>query len=689
MSTPEQNPKSRRLGQSGPTFPPPREKSPPRAKRPRPQPADLIDLTRDSPPRSPTLSLTKTKKRPSPITITPSPQLVESSEDSNYDLFDLPQEPMPSIRLDTEMPVETEVEIVIQHDADMPTEPNVEITIPPDAEFTFEPGDPLADLDEALRQRMPFRNLFDLADFTAKEPEMTKRLLTALRPPIHGSPQLARDWLAAVREVVPDQPFALAPYANRQGELWRVIGIALNLKEPDAAGMLAELYWTKPPIPPVDSAPIRKALGTPDRRAAFDTKLIALQNAALLPNETGMQRADMSGVGYDQSVTRPAADEWLKTHMTNRQKDVQAAHPVHDVWLKEMGEDPNLRHTRALDRLSDVLQTLEGNRVCVALLHKDREIGVFANFPDGYMGQDLEMLLRASRALNDQDAEKQVQDILALMRKRRPGREELITTRAKQRFEVRLRKSIEFLRALEEQHGRIRAVPYAAKGKGEIHAEMRAVSVARARPGVYDLGVGKLCCLKCWLILTDVLPNVFKRKVPTHRVAYAWPPPDFLTEPDLLRLAYNEPSAPLVVQKALRDSKATGVLVNVYSGAKSGPGEKTTEYASSEEDPGNEPWPTTAENTEAFETYLDDEVLRTDERPAGDLRRLRLTTQAEPKLPTKPKLKKVKGVPTPTSVPDDSGSSEDPDDPPAKRGDKSPDRKRLKRTPQVKSSPRG
>ncbi|GAA1014534.1 hypothetical protein Aple_047650 [Acrocarpospora pleiomorpha] len=700
---PEENPKNRRLGFGGPTFPPPREKSPSRAGRPRPQATGVIDLTRDSPPQRPPLSLTKKKRTLTKIT--PVPQLVEPSDDS--DLFDLPREPIPAdprlvdfeptIQPDVEMPIETDVEITIEPTIEITISPDDGPTIPPDVEFVIEPGDiepgdSLADLDEALRKRMPFQNLFALANFTAMEPETTRRLLAALRRPTHRSPQLAQDWLDAVRKVVQDQPFALAPYANRQGELWRVIGRALNLNEPDATGMLAELYWTKPPVPPVDLTPIRKALGTAERRTAFDAKLTALQNAALLPNETGMKRAEMSGVGYDQSATRPEAGEWLTTHLTNRQEDVRAAHPVHDAWLKEMAGDPNLSHARALDRLSDVLQTLEGNRVCVALLHKDREIGIFANFPDGYMGQDLEMLLRASRALNDQDAEQQVQSILALKKKRRPGREELVTKRANERFDVRLRKSIVFLRALEEQHGRIRAVPYAANGKGEIHAEMRALAVARTRPGVYNLGVGKLCCLKCWLVLTDVLPNIFMRKVPTHLVAYAWPPPEFLSEPELLRLAYNGPSAPLVVQKALRDPQATGVLINVYSGAKGGRGAKTTEYASSEEDTGYEPWPSTEANTEAFEAYLDTDVIQTgdEQRPAaGDLRSRRRPTQAEPKHPTEPKqtqpkqtepLKKVKRV-TPTPIPssDNSGNAAGSDGTQAEPGSRSPDRKRTRR----------
>ncbi|WP_204042503.1 hypothetical protein [Acrocarpospora phusangensis] len=504
-----------------------------------------------------------------------------------------------------------------------------------------------------LRQRMPFRDFKDLLAFTRDNEELTARLLRALSPPASADEPVARFWLAEVRKVVPGEPTALAAHLNQPATAWRVISKALNLKDADAIGVLAELHWTRNRdgrVLDVEYNKLRAMLQLAKVRDAFDERFDLLRALEWLPapDQVSTQLAPMTKDGYPRYMqARKAAVTRLESRMKSRREQL-LADQTREEWLKSLATAPGLKEERALDRVADVITSFNGSRVCVALMHSDREIGVFANHPDGDMGKDLEALLRASRAVG-QDAENQVRALVARIQARdrtsKQKKQKQQLARSVQRADIRVRKAIAHLRTLEERHGRIRVVAYnsplptSASGRPmEVHAEMQALAVALAHPTGAKLGVGRLCCFKCWLVLTDVYPGVFRRTLATHMNAYPWPTPSFLRDRGALRRLFGEDPPPDVRDALDSDRIGWGALASAFFGATAVNDADGTGYASSQESPSPLPvaptWvdtddeeaeppveeaPPPAETLDAFDAYLDaDDADDADERPAPE-----------------------------------------------------------------------
>ncbi|GAA0398308.1 hypothetical protein Acor_34470 [Acrocarpospora corrugata] len=434
---------------------------------------------------------------------------------------------------------------------------------------------------QKLRDLEPFRDLADLIGFVNDNEDLTAHLLSNPDDP------LAQYWLAQARRVVPGDVAVLANQVENSPLVWRVIGTALNVSARDPDGVLAELCWLGARNPAV-SRQVDK-LATHLKRwnldATFRQKLATLRRGQRIPDGVAVELASMKYGKW--STTRDSAQGWLQKSLTTRQEELLAKHKSHAAWLKELGEDPDLAYDRSLDRLADVITSFNGNRVCVAVIHNGREIGITANRPDDLMGADLESLLHASRAVGA-EGERRIKAVLADLSSGRGGRQRL-TKRSVARLEVRMRKAIAFLRTLEAEHGRIRVVPYngplplAGNGKEqEVHAEMVALIIGLQNPGA-KLGVGKLCCLKCWVMLQDVHPGVFNRLLATHMNTYPWPPSKLLEDGPTLERLYGSGAAPSTVREALSDRSRWPALASAFFGAQGLKGSDDTGYASSQE----------------------------------------------------------------------------------------------------------
>ncbi|WP_170322009.1 hypothetical protein [Acrocarpospora pleiomorpha] len=434
---------------------------------------------------------------------------------------------------------------------------------------------------EDFRRRTPFADFKDLEGFTDGNRELTRFFVDHPRDP------LAVYWLAQARRVVSGSILDLREHLAKPALLWEVIGRALNVPSENPGEVLAELYWVGKYDPNVNATSVLLEKHR-DVYAAFLEKLESLADKQSLPDRQPMEVAPIAFGRY--RAEQEEAQQWLETWIKGRQSTLVDEHGSTEEWLRRLGADPALGYHRALDRLADVITSFDGDRVCVAVLHRGREIGICANRPDYWMGDDLEALLRASRAVGD-EARRRFAELLDQMGGR--GGEEQLGKRSRERAEVRLLKTIAFLRDLERTHGRIRVVPYTSEipvaGNGkemEVHAEMVALTIGRKNPGA-SLGVGKLCCFKCWLLL-NAFPGVFTRRdFATHMKTYPWPPPKFLTEPGALQELFSsttEDSLPEAIQEAIEDRRTWPALCNALYIAQGDQGGFDTGYPSSEDE---------------------------------------------------------------------------------------------------------
>ncbi len=74
----------------------------------------------------------------------------------------------------------------------------------------------------------------------------------------------------------------------------------------------------------------------------------------------------------------------------------------------------------------------------------------------------------------------------------------------------RLLKTLDYLAETESAHGRMRVKVIEPKYPG-IHAEMQAATVAKAMPGGGGkLGISKICCLQCYVMLAKGDPRAVR-----------------------------------------------------------------------------------------------------------------------------------------------------------------------------------
>ncbi|GAA0399160.1 hypothetical protein Acor_21450 [Acrocarpospora corrugata] len=472
---------------------------------------------------------------------------------------------------------------------------------------------------QALREHGPFANFADFVDFTTRNEELTADLLEAPASPHSPDAPMAQYWLAQARRVASDSLADLGPLIWQSATLWRAIGRSLNLTETDRANLLAELYWTKgrdneafdEELVPLD-AHLRKAGLFED----FYMQLAMLRDGQALPDTAPIEMATTKAAGYrDYRQAAAAATKFMEKRVSDLQTRLLREHRSHQEWLREMAGLPELDYDRSLDRLADVLTSLKGDRVCVAILTKAARSGITANRPDGLMAEDLEALLRASRAVGSA-AEAQLAELTRLMTSRLSP-EAQPTSRAKARFQARLRKTVAFLRTLEQSQGRIRVIGYNSAlpvagdqdHEQEMHAEMQALAISLNHPKGAKLGVAKLCRIKCWMVLQDVWPGVFDRMLATHMTTYPWPPPLFLAKKEPLTRLYGGSltERPKEVEAALAHPVGLGPLMNAFAHVKGRKITDDTGYASSGDDAEplpSSPVPPPAGPDQDFQDYL-------------------------------------------------------------------------------------
>ncbi|WP_066361748.1 hypothetical protein [Herbidospora mongoliensis] len=247
---------------------------------------------------------------------------------------------------------------------------------------------------------------------------------------------------------------------------------------------------------------------------------------------------------------------------------------------------------RSLDRLAWVLANLKASRECVAVVTMlEDEIRLFANAADAQLAGDFKRLFDA--AVEGQ--RKAADDISAMFTEMVDQKLEVrVLKQGKvpddilRRGERRLRKTLNYLASLEKDWDDLRVMTHRAANGMKIHAETQAGDVmlrrraaalgeeagwsddediekreaalqdkindgkrARLSRRVTDakiaIGISKLCCFKCWLMIRalrakgiDLAPSG------THLKTYAagWPAPASLTRPSLLRAFLAIPADP-------------------------------------------------------------------------------------------------------------------------------------------------
>ncbi|MFI6323787.1 hypothetical protein ACIBG8_40105 [Nonomuraea sp. NPDC050556] len=260
-----------------------------------------------------------------------------------------------------------------------------------------------------------------------------------------------------------------------------------------------------------------------------------------------------------------------------------------EIGVREMEDDPD---QRALDRLAWVLANLKVSRECVAVAKlQSAELRLFANVPDKEMEADFQSMLTAATEGVD-EAEELTKSLFDQLtdRKNRTGDDlKEINLRDAER---RLRKTLTFLQELSGQWQRMRVIAHTTQFSGagakerKVHAETQVGATAIRKhnldtrkasnvtlktpakkltdpPGLGDvkaaivdlmdttdgaelngrlqqteisIGISKLCCFYCWLMLgalaktKDMVLNISA----THFRTYAWPVPTSLTTKDIL-----------------------------------------------------------------------------------------------------------------------------------------------------------
>ncbi|WP_155335843.1 hypothetical protein [Acrocarpospora corrugata] len=517
---------------------------------------------------------------------------------------------------------------------------------------------------KALQDRTPFGSFDDLAQFTADHAELTAGLLDALDHPFAADHQMARYWLAHVRKVTPDDLTKVSKITDET--LLTVTGKALNLSETSRTGMLAELYWTKPrAVRTRDLAEVQSDLRKAGLASDFDQRRAAFQARQRLPDP---EPATIASMKYGRWGTlKDKAAAWLKTAVPARQSELGTEHETTEKWLGDLRAKPELSDDRSLDRLADVMTLLNANRVCAAVLHNGREIGVFANKPDNQLAVDLAELLTASRATG-KEAENLVWGILAKMTWRASRSSRSAPESSKRRDQVRILKAISYLRKLEQEHGRLRVVAYddplptlavtekdsfghpqLVHREQQVHAEMQATSIALRYPGA-KLGIGRLCCFKCWLVLHDLWPEAFdNRPVASHLNTYPWPPPGFFADAQALaQLFAGWEDPPEDLRAALQDPQGRAALVNAFFAVQGIKGALDTGFPSTQvpasQLPSTPAWPEQEDGPTAEEAereaelydgllYPDKDVTRTETSPTDQ--------RSAPRRPSEPTITKA------------------------------------------------
>ncbi|GAA0985501.1 hypothetical protein GCM10009555_061040 [Acrocarpospora macrocephala] len=334
-------------------------------------------------------------------------------------------------------------------------------------------------------------------------------------------------------------------------------------------------------------------------------------------------------------------------------------------------------HNHHYDRIAWILASLKSARECVALItDMGQEIRFFANKPDMDLGVDFIRLLNA--AINGSDTctdgvEKLFREMADQNLGRRLKEGERLSKADLKSAERRLRKTLDLLHHNHEEWSALRVLVHNAGNRQHVHAETQAADAVLDRRDRFlgeeasddengdlvllegtlrekqalvkraefkrlvenahlALGISKLCCFKCWLMLLATgQKGVGLPASGTHGKTYGWPAPASMAKASVIRAFLRiDPATTdknqLVVLNALRTKKGRAMVVNFIS-TWGGKGELGTDYASSEEDEGLELtiWERYyqekygSDSEEPEETESEHEEMSTEDLPNEDL----------------------------------------------------------------------
>ncbi|WP_030453023.1 nucleic acid/nucleotide deaminase domain-containing protein [Herbidospora cretacea] len=311
--------------------------------------------------------------------------------------------------------------------------------------------------------------------------------------------------------------------------------------------------------------------------------------------------------------------------------------------LKEM----DTREQHRWDRLAWVLANLKSARTCVAVLGMlEGEIRLFANKPDTALAGDFHKLLQAGLA-GAGEADTEIRELYQSLKDQGLGLQGApMTTKHLKTAERRLRKTMAFLAALEKRWGELNVMAHTKKPKGdtEIHVETqvgsllleerrkvvreedegdsdadltllehytsdrrdrtaRAHLTRRLAQAEIAIGISKLCCFKCWLMMQALQEKGVDLPVTgTHGKVYGWTAPASLTHRSVLA-AYlqltdvkpgskhaqllsdlDTPKGRTAVIRAITTFKEEGPQESGYKSSENEDGIELTLYNESEDD---------------------------------------------------------------------------------------------------------
>ncbi|MGJ6966648.1 hypothetical protein ACSDR0_32525 [Streptosporangium sp. G11] len=413
-------------------------------------------------------------------------------------------------------------------------------------------------------------------------------------------------------------------------ELWQAVGLAVGLPGAGPGEILAQLAaqneW-------LGNAALREEIGDltqdQERRAALlrDFDLAAIEVNPLLHLDSSalsFDRPDESMRGLlaaEAQKIRDAVHERLRAKMSTIKDEIIHAGGGKGwsaKYRRRIATNKNLATQRALDRLAWVLAHLNDARECVAVAHTEGELHLWANKPDGLMGQDLKRLVEAGRS----EDEAELEDLAATFDELwsllsgsslddRSGRGGDLHV-----AERRLLKAINFLADLQEKWTELKVSAHEETydlggADHRMHTEMQAATQLlqnrdRARTEasrktlhlldtiVIAIGISKLCCLKCYLGILAMRGEGIRFDVTgTHLTTYAWPVSPALVTPALLKAILGVPAdstdaEDIALAAAIDDELQRKAVIKAIESFVHVGGMGETGYVSSEDEEGLE-----------------------------------------------------------------------------------------------------
>lgn len=352
----------------------------------------------------------------------------------------------------------------------------------------------------------------------------------------------------------------------------------------------------------------------------------------------------------------------------------------------------------ALDRLAWILATLRSSRECVAVAKlASRELRLFANVSDPQMIKDFQTLMDAATA-SVGDLDQLTKALYERMADRTKRGKELDAWDLRQ-MERRLRKTLNYLQVLSGQWQDMRVIAHNSQftggpkdgGTQKVHAETQAGTTVvrkvdldtgksslpkkgkmpkrrKSQAGAYQdlervrttaekllgevdqaaaarrlketqvaIGISKLCCFYCWLML-GALANTKGVAITisgTHFKTYGWPVPEALTSEEVLTafLGLDGPVTgdALELKNHLKTVEGRAAVVDAIKRTPLGAGEQETGYASSE-DEGDTPYKPKAYTLS--KTPVGERPSKAKKKKAKQITKIETDTGAEPATST-------------------------------------------------------